>query len=72
MHDVSDTCMSISASTWFFNSGASKHITFCKSLFTSLADAPKGGSMTCANDASYVLKGIGQVAITFVAGNAVT
>ena len=27
VHDASDTCMSISASTRFFDSGASKHIT---------------------------------------------
>ena len=72
MHDASDTCMSISASTCLFDSGASKHITSCKSLFTSLADAPKGGSETCVKEASYVVKGIGQVVVTPVASNVVT
>ena len=48
VHDTgSHTCMAVSASTWFFDSGASKHITSSKTLFTSLADAPKGGSVTC-------------------------
>ena len=65
VHDASDTCMSISASTWFFDSGASKHITSCRSLFTSLDDALKGGFVICANDASYVAKGIGQVLVTY-------
>ena len=72
VHDASDTCMSISASTWFFEYGGSKHITSSKSLFTSLIDAPKDGSVTCANNASYVIKGIGQVAVTSIAGNIVT
>ena len=47
VHDASDTSMSISASTSFFDSGASKHITSCRSLFTSLVDAQKGDSVTC-------------------------
>ena len=47
VHDASDTCMSLSPSTWLFDIGASKHITSCRSLFTSLADAPKEGSATC-------------------------
>ena len=59
MHDASDTCMLISTSTWFLDSGASKHISSCKSLFTFLTDALKGGSVTCANYASFVAKGIG-------------
>ena len=41
VHDASDACMLVSASTWFFDSGASKHVTSCKTLLTSLADAPK-------------------------------
>ena len=49
-------CMVVSEADldWFFDSGASKHITSCKRFFASLKDAPKGGHVVCANNASYL------------------
>ena len=70
-----DVCLSVSDSTddWYFDSGASKHITSCKNFFVTLEDAcHKAGTVTCANNASYTIKGIGQVHITAVNGDVVT
>ena len=77
MYDPSkdDVCLSVSDSTddWYFDSGASKHITSCKNFFVTLEDAcHKAGTVTCANNASYTIKGIGQVHITAVNGDVVT
>ncbi|MCO5581796.1 hypothetical protein L7F22_035685 [Adiantum nelumboides] len=44
---------------WYFDSGASKHITSRKDLFCSLDAAPTGKKVTCVNNASYPIKGIG-------------
>ena len=55
-------CMIVSEvdSDWFFDSGASKHITSCKSFFVSLKDAPapKGEHVVCVHNASYPIIGI--------------
>ena len=52
------SCMVVNEvnSDWFFDSGASKHITSCKSFFAPLKDAPKGGHVVCANNALFWLK----------------
>ncbi|MCO5587111.1 hypothetical protein L7F22_041058 [Adiantum nelumboides] len=44
---------------WYFDSGASRHITSRKDLFCSLDAAPAGNKVTCANNASYPIKGVG-------------
>ncbi|MCO5573958.1 hypothetical protein L7F22_027736 [Adiantum nelumboides] len=44
---------------WYFDSGASRHITSRKDLFCSLDAAPAGKKVTCANNASYAIKGVG-------------
>ncbi|MCO5575423.1 hypothetical protein L7F22_029224 [Adiantum nelumboides] len=46
---------------WYFDSGASKHITSRKDLLCSLDAAPAGKKVTCANNASYPIKGIGTL-----------
>ncbi|MCO5563189.1 hypothetical protein L7F22_016826 [Adiantum nelumboides] len=46
---------------WYFDSGASKHITSRKDLFCSLDAAPAGKKVTCANNASYPIKGVGKL-----------
>ena len=54
-----DSCMSaVDSEVWYFDSGATKHITSQRSLFTSLESAPKGNTVTCANNASYPVKGV--------------
>ena len=50
---------------WYFDSGATKHITSQRSLFTSLESAPKGNTVTCANNSSYPVGGVGQIGSTF-------
>ncbi|MCO5550359.1 hypothetical protein L7F22_003843 [Adiantum nelumboides] len=46
---------------WYFDSGASRHITSRKDLFCSLDAAPVGKKVTCANNASYPIKGVGTL-----------
>ena len=66
-------CMVVSEidSDWFFDSGASKHITSCKSFFASLKDAPKGGHVVCANNASYPIIGVGEIELSAANGGVV-
>ncbi|MCO5601748.1 hypothetical protein L7F22_055873 [Adiantum nelumboides] len=54
---------------WYFDSGASRHITSRKDLFCSLDAAPVGKKVTCANNASYPIKGVGKILITISDGS---
>ncbi|MCO5554847.1 hypothetical protein L7F22_008383 [Adiantum nelumboides] len=54
---------------WYFDSGASMHITSRKDLFCSLDAAPAGKKVTCANNASYPIKGVGKILITISDGS---
>ncbi|MCO5578916.1 hypothetical protein L7F22_032765 [Adiantum nelumboides] len=54
---------------WYFDSGASRHITSRKDLFCSLDAAPVGKKVTCSNNASYPIKGIGKILITISDGS---
>ena len=77
MYDPSkdDNCLSVSESmdALYFDCGASKHITSCKNFSVTLEDAcHKASTVTCANNASYIIKGIGQVHITAINGDIVT
>ncbi|MCO5580873.1 hypothetical protein L7F22_034745 [Adiantum nelumboides] len=54
---------------WYFDSGSSRHITSRKDLFCSLDAAPAGKKVTCANNASYPIKGIGKILITISDGS---
>ncbi|MCO5548434.1 hypothetical protein L7F22_001890 [Adiantum nelumboides] len=54
---------------WYFDSGASRHITSRKDLFSSLDAAPAGKKVTCANNASYPIKGVGKILITISNGS---
>ena len=53
---------------WYFDSGASRHITSRKDLFRSLDAAPVGKQVTCANNSSYPIKGFGEISITIENG----
>ncbi|MCO5550885.1 hypothetical protein L7F22_004379 [Adiantum nelumboides] len=46
---------------WYFDSGASRHITSRKDLFCSLDAALAGKKVTCANNASYPIEGVGTL-----------
>ncbi|MCO5611204.1 hypothetical protein L7F22_065454 [Adiantum nelumboides] len=54
---------------WYFDSGASRHITSRKDLFCSLDAAPAGKKVTCVNNASYPIKGVGKILITISDGS---
>ncbi|MCO5562234.1 hypothetical protein L7F22_015860 [Adiantum nelumboides] len=54
---------------WYFDSGTSRHITSRKDLFSSLDAAPAGKKVTCANNASYPIKGVGKILITISDGS---
>ncbi|MCO5582632.1 hypothetical protein L7F22_036530 [Adiantum nelumboides] len=54
---------------WYFDSGASRHITSRKDLFCSLDAAPVGKKETCANNASYPIKGVDKILITISDGS---
>jgi len=46
---------------WYFDSGATKHITSHRDLFTSLEFVPHGNTVTYANNASYPVQGVGKI-----------
>lgn len=57
---------------WYFDGGASKHITSHRDLFTSLESVPHGNTVTCANNASYPIQGVGKIVLTTVNGSSFT
>lgn len=68
-YDGQDACYSAASQPlWYFDSGASCHITSHWDLFVSLVDAPTSKKVTCANNASYIVKGMGDVVFTCVDG----
>ncbi|MCO5550454.1 hypothetical protein L7F22_003941 [Adiantum nelumboides] len=71
---VHDACMSVAADShvWYFDSGATKHITSHRDLFTSLESVPHGNSVTCANNASYPVQGVGKIVLTAANGSSFT
>ncbi|MCO5609186.1 hypothetical protein L7F22_063409 [Adiantum nelumboides] len=54
---------------WYFDSGASRHITSRKDFFCSLDAAPARKKVTCANNASYPIKDVGKILITILDGS---
>ncbi|MCO5555895.1 hypothetical protein L7F22_009439 [Adiantum nelumboides] len=71
---VHDACMSVAADShvWYFDSGATKHITSLHDLFTSLESVSHGNSVTCANNASYPIQGVGKIVLTAANGSSFT
>ena len=68
-----DACMSIvDSDLWYFDSGATKHITSQRNMFTSLESAPTRNTVTCANNSSYPIKGVGQIVLTAANGSTFT
>ena len=54
----------VESDVWYFNSGATKHITLLRNFFTSLEPAPIGNTVTCANNSSYPVMGVGKIILT--------
>ncbi|MCO5570746.1 hypothetical protein L7F22_024474 [Adiantum nelumboides] len=71
---VHDACMLVAADShvWYFDSGATKHITLHHDLFTSLESVPHGNLVTCANNASYPVQGDGKIVLTTTNGSSFT
>ncbi len=71
---VHDACMAVSDDSyvWYFDSGATKHITSHRDMFTSLEAVPTGNTVTCANNASYPVKGVGKIVLTAANGSSFT
>ncbi|MCO5612523.1 hypothetical protein L7F22_066791 [Adiantum nelumboides] len=57
---------------WYFDNGATKHITSHRDLFTSLESVPHGNSVTCANNASYPVQGVEKIVLTAANGSSFT
>ena len=57
------------ADTWFFDSSASRHITSRRDLFASVSAPPVEKSVQCANNASYPIRGIGEIQLTAIDGS---
>ncbi|MCO5579467.1 hypothetical protein L7F22_033322 [Adiantum nelumboides] len=57
---------------WYFDSDATKHITSHPNLFTSFESIPHGNSVTCSNNASYPVKGVGKIVLTAANGSSFT
>ena len=57
-----DACMIVAdMHVWYFDSGASEHITSHCDLFSSLETVPSRKTIMCANNSSYPIKGIGKI-----------
>ena len=48
---------------WYFDSGATKHITSQRNFFTSLHSTPTRNSLSCANDSCYPVQGFGHIVL---------
>ena len=57
---------------WYFDSGASKHITSQQDMFSSLKSAPAGNTVMCANNSSYPVKGVGNIVLAAANGSTFT
>ena len=62
----------VDSHVWYFDSGASKHITLQCDMFTSLETVPSGNSITCVDNSSYLVKGVGQIVLVVANDNAFT
>jgi len=56
----------------YFDSGATKHITLQRTMFTSLESSPTGNTVTCADNSSYPVKGVGTIVLTAANGSPFT
>ncbi|MCO5598085.1 hypothetical protein L7F22_052176 [Adiantum nelumboides] len=71
---VHDACIAVSidSDVWYFDSGATKHITSHHDMFTSLEAVLNGNTVTCANNASYPIKGVEKIVLNTANGNSFT
>ena len=67
---IHDACLAISVDSdvWYFDRSATKHITSHHDMFTCFEVVPNENTVTCANNASYPVKGIGKIVLTTING----
>ena len=59
-----DACFSVAElHVWYFDNGASKHITYQQDIFSSLKSTLAGNTVMCANNSSYPVKGVGNIVV---------
>jgi hypothetical protein len=46
---------------WYVNSGASRHMTYDRSLFSRLQEQEGGMSVELGDDATYLVRGAGSI-----------
>ncbi|MCO5592520.1 hypothetical protein L7F22_046523 [Adiantum nelumboides] len=64
---IADSANVVQDREWAFSAychGATKHITSHRDMFTSLEVVPNGNNVTCANNASYPVKGVSKIVLT--------
>lgn len=49
---------------WYFDSGATKHITSQHDIFSFLESAPTWNTITCADNSMYRVKGVGTIVLS--------
>ena len=71
---IHDACMAVFVDfdVWCFDSGTSKNSTSHRDMFTCLEALPNGNTITCANNASYPVKGAGKIMLTIANGSSFT
>ena len=68
-----DACFSaIDLHVWLFDSGARKHITSQRDMFSSLESDPTGNTVMCAKNSSYPVKGVGKIVLVAANGSTFT
>ena len=64
--------LSLSISLQYFDGGASKHITSQQDMLSSLKSTHAGNVVKCANNSSYLVKGVGSIVLVSTNGSTFT
>ena len=54
----------VESDVWYFNSGATKHITSPGNFFISFEPNSIGNTVTCANNSFDLVMGVGKIILT--------
>jgi hypothetical protein len=66
------SCLSsniVSSVGWYVDSGASRHMTYDKKLFSRLQEQEGGMSVELGDDATYPMKGLGSISFQMPSGD---
>jgi hypothetical protein len=62
----------VDSNVWYFDNGATKHITSQRIFFTALEHAPTGNTVTCTNNSSYPVMVVDKIVLTTTDGSSFT